>query len=139
MFTDGQMRFLSRLRVAHLATADAGGQPHAVPIVFASDGRKLYTPLDDKPKTRGARELKRVRNVIENPQVAVVLDEYNEDWTKLAWLMVRGHAEIVEDGDVHASGVRLLHAKYPQYRSMPLNDRPIIVVTPARVTSWGAL
>jgi PPOX class probable F420-dependent enzyme len=127
------------MRVARLATADAVGQPHAIPIVFATDGQRLYTPLDDKPKRLAPRQLKRVRNVLENPRVAIVLDHYDEDWSRLAWLIVTGRGAIVEGGDVHATGVRLLHEKYAQYRAMPLDDRPLIVVTPERVTSWGAL
>jgi PPOX class probable F420-dependent enzyme len=126
------------MRVARLATADASGQPHVVPVVFAVDERMLYTPIDEKPKTVAPRRLKRVRNVTVNPQVAVVVDEYDEDWTKLAWVMVRGRAELVETGASHATGVRLLREKYPQYAAMSLEHRPMIVVTPLSVRSWKA-
>ena len=139
MFTDSQRQFLTRMRVARMATADATGQPYVIPIVFATDGQRLYTPLDEKPKRLGPKQLKRVRNVLENPRVAIVLDQYDEDWSKLAWLLITGRGDVVESGDVHVTGVQLLHEKYPQYRAMPLNDRPLIVVTPVRVTSWGAL
>ena len=139
MFTDREMRFVTRMRVARMATADATGQPHAIPIVFATDGQRLYTPLDEKPKRLGPKQLKRVRNLLENPRVAIVLDQYDEDWSRLAWLIVIGRGGVVEDGAVHATGVQLLHEKYPQYRAMPLDERPLIVVTPERVTSWGAL
>jgi PPOX class probable F420-dependent enzyme len=127
------------MRVARLATRDARGFPHVIPIVFAMDGRHLYTPLDAKPKRVAPLELKRVRNLAANPQLAIVADEYDEDWTKLAWVLVKGRGEIVERGETHAAGVRLLQSKYPQYKMMPLADRPMIVVTPLSVTSWGAL
>src|SRR5262245_53936393 len=104
-FTEAHIHFLARMRVARLATADAAGQPHVVPIVFATDGQRLYTPVDDKPKRVAPDELKRVRNLRVNPQVAVVVDEYDEDWTRLAWLMVTGRGEVVESGEAHATGI----------------------------------
>jgi PPOX class probable F420-dependent enzyme len=125
------------MRVARLATADLANRPHVVPIVFAADEERLYTPLDGKPKRVPVRQLTRVRNLLANPQVAVVMDAYDEDWSRLAWVLVRGSGALVEDGPLHRTGVRLLTAKYPQYHSMPLDDRPLIVVTPERVTSWG--
>ena len=137
-FGDAELAFLSQMRVARMATADAAGQPHVVPIVFAVDGRALYTPLDDKPKRVAPRQLKRVRNLLVNPQVAIVVDRFDEDWTRLAWVMVTGRGAIVDGGEAHGAGVRLLQEKYPQYGAMPLDGRPLIVVTPLRVTSWGA-
>jgi len=137
--TEAERRFLTRVRVGRLATTDASGQPHVVPIVFAIDGHKLYTPIDEKPKRVLPSQLKRVRNLLANPQIAIVVDEYDEDWTRLAWVLVTGRAELVETGEVHATGVRLLQDKYPQYKAMPLVSRPLIVVTPIGTTSWGAL
>jgi PPOX class probable F420-dependent enzyme len=136
-FSDAQLAFLRRMRVARLATVSAGGQPHAVPIVFAIDEQRLYTPLDHKPKRVDARGLKRVRNITENPRVSIVVDHYEEDWTHLAWIRIDGRAELVHEGDAHAAGVRLLTRKYPQYETMPLGGRPIIFVTPMRVVSWS--
>ena len=138
-FTEAELHFLARMRVARLATADASGQPHVIPIVFATDGQRLYTPVDEKPKRVAPSQLKRVRNLLVNPQVAIVVDEYDEDWTRLAWMLVTGRGEIVETGQAHATGIRLLQAKYPQYDVMPLEHRPLIGVTPLRITSWGAL
>ena len=138
-FTEAELHFLARMRVARLATADASGQPHIIPIVFATDGQRLYTPVDEKPKRVAPGQLKRVRNLLVNPQVAIVVDEYDEDWTRLAWVLVTGRGEILEAGEAHALGIRLLQAKYPQYHVMPLELRPLIVVTPVRLTSWGAL
>ncbi len=138
-FTESEIRFLSRMRVARLATADASGQPHVVPIVFAADGDRLYTPLDEKPKRVGPYQLKRARNILANPRVAIVVDEYDEDWTRLAWILIGGTANILEAGERHTIGVRLLQGRYPQYHGMALEQRPIIVVKPTRVTRWGSL
>src|SRR5258706_4447035 len=138
-FTKSELGFLAAARVARLATADAHGIPHIIPIVFVLDGLKLYTPLDAKPKRVALTDLKRVRNLRVNPRVAVVVDQYDEDWTRLAWVMVKGKGALVEKGEVHAAGIRLLENKYPQYTSMPLTDRPLIVVTPLPITSWGAV
>ena len=77
-FTEAELDFLTRTRVGRLATADAAGQPHVIPVVFATDGRKLYTPLDEKPKRVAPSQLKRVRNLLENPKVAFVVDDYED-------------------------------------------------------------
>jgi len=103
-FTRGELGFLAGRRVARMATADARGIPHIIPIVFAMDGRKLYTPLDEKPKRVAPTELKRVRNLLVNPWVAIVVDQYDEDWTKLAWVLVKGRGEMAESGETHAGG-----------------------------------
>ena len=138
-FTEAELDFLTRTRVGRLATADALGQPHVIPVVFATDGRKLYTPLDGKPKRVAPNQLKRVRNLFENPKVAFVADDYDEDWSRLAWVLVKGMGQMVETGETHATGLRLLQQKYSQYETMPLKDRPLIVITPSHVTSWKAL
>jgi len=122
--------------VGRLATADASAQPHLMPVVFATDGRKLYTPIDNKPKRLRPRELKRVRNLLENPKLAFMVDQYDEDWTQLSWLLVRGNGALAENGEPQATGVRLLQEKYAQYETMPLQDCPMIVITPVEVTSW---
>ncbi|PYS03519.1 MAG: TIGR03668 family PPOX class F420-dependent oxidoreductase [Acidobacteria bacterium] len=138
-FTDRELDFLTRMRVGRLATADAAGQPHVVPVVFATDGRNIYTPLDEKPKRVQPRELKRVRNLFENPKVAFIVDHYEEEWTQLSWLLVRGTGTLVENGEAHVTGVRLLQKKYAQYEKMSLKDRPLIVIAPSDVTSWKPL
>ena len=137
-FTEQELDFLSRMRVARLATTDSAGQPHVIPVVFATDGQKLYTPLDRKPKRIPPNQLKRVRNLLYNPKLAFVVDNYEEDWTRLAWLLVKGTGALVESGESYTKGIRLLEEKYPQYASMPLKDRPLIVITPSHVTSWKA-
>ena len=130
--------FIAQQRVARLATVDAQGQPHVLPIVYAFEGQRLYTPLDAKPKRVDPRQLQRVRNIQANPHVAVIIDAYAEDWNRLAWVQLRGEAMLVESGPVRARGVRLLEAKYDQYQQLPLAGRPVIVITVQRVTSWRA-
>src|ERR1043166_961658 len=102
MLSERQRRFLDRGRVGHLATADAGGAPHLVPVCYAvairvDGGASLYITIDEKPKRRD-RPLKRLRNIIENPRAAFVVDRWDEDWRRLGWVMLRGPAEILENG-----------------------------------------
>ena len=132
--------FLTRQRVARLATTDAEGSPHAIPVCFAYDGRDLYIALDEKPKDVPATRLKRVRNILENPRVALVADRYAEDWDLLAYVMVRGRAGLLEpETDEHAAAVRLLRGKYHQYERMRIEANPVICIRPERVASWGKL
>ncbi len=134
--TDWEREFILSHRVARLATVDAQGQPHVVPIVYAFDGKRLYTPLDAKPKRVDVRQLQRVKNIQVNPQVAVVIDDYTEDWQQLAWVQLRGTAKVVEEGAERSTGMALLAAKYPQYQTRPLDDWPIIAVTPQHIRGW---
>src|SRR5882724_8189110 len=89
-------RFLEDHRVGHLATAGADGDPHVVPVCYALDDAALFFVADEKPKRGPARALRRLRNIRENPRAAVVVDDYDEDWTRLAWVLVRGPARIAE-------------------------------------------
>lgn len=132
-----QRRFLNGRRVAHLATADAKGAPHAVPVCFALDKDTLYITVDEKPKR--AAQLKRLRNIAENPQVAVIADRYAEDWSKLAWVMLRGRAEILASGKEHDRAQALLRARYNQLVPMRIAGLPVIAVRIARALSWGTL
>jgi coenzyme F420-0:L-glutamate ligase/coenzyme F420-1:gamma-L-glutamate ligase len=135
-----QTAFLVRRRVARLATADGEGEPHVVPVCFAYFRGAIYVALDEKPKDVPPTRLKRVRNILENPNVALVADRYAEDWSLLAFVMVRGRAELLEpSAEEHAAAVRLLRGKYHQYEKMRIEENPVIVVRPQRVASWGAL
>jgi PPOX class probable F420-dependent enzyme len=138
MLTDLQRRFVETARVARLATADARGTPHLVPICFAVEGNSLYVTVDEKPKRRDV-PLKRLRNIRDNPAVAVTVDRWDEDWRRLAWVMLRGNAEILEAGAEHDHAQALLREKYPQYRAMDISALPVIALRIARVLSWGAL
>jgi PPOX class probable F420-dependent enzyme len=140
VLTPEQTSFLVRQRVARLATASGSGEPHAIPVCFAYDGRLIYIALDEKPKNVPPTRLKRVRNILENPSVALIADRYSEDWDFLAFVMLRGQAGLVEpDSPGHAAAVRLLRGKYHQYERMRIEENPIISIRPERVASWGAL
>jgi PPOX class probable F420-dependent enzyme len=138
MLSDVQRLFLERGRVGHLATADAKGAPHVIPVCYAVAGQTLYITVDEKPKRRDI-PLKRVRNILENPKAAFVADRYDEDWRRLGWVMLRGEAEILEAGPEHDHAQALLTARYPQYRAMHLSGLPVIALRIARATSWGDL
>jgi PPOX class probable F420-dependent enzyme len=138
MLTDAQRRFLETRRVGHLATADASDAPHLVPVCFALAEAALYITIDEKPKRRD-RPMKRVRNILENPRAAFVADRWDEDWTRLGWVMLRGPAEILEGGAEHAAAQALLREKYVQYLTMSLAHLPVIALRIAHVASWGDL
>lgn len=124
-------------RTAHLATADKSGQPHVVPICFVFDGKHFYSPIDEKPKRAAPAKLKRLRNIRENPNVALVIDRYDEDWRKLAYVLIIGKARITSSGAKQPSATRRLRKKYPQYSKMAIDERPMIVITPMRWVTWG--
>ncbi|MBI2989401.1 MAG: TIGR03668 family PPOX class F420-dependent oxidoreductase [Deltaproteobacteria bacterium] len=132
-------RLIRSARVARLATADRKGRPHVIPICFAFDGKALYSPVDEKPKRSPPLRLKRVRNILENPHVAVVVDRYDENWKRLAYVLIRGRARLLTGGENYRRAVLLLRKKYPQYRRMAIEERPMIRIMPTRVTSWGKL
>jgi PPOX class probable F420-dependent enzyme len=138
MFNQAQRGFLEASRIAHLATADRHGGPHVVPVCFALAGLALYITVDEKPK-RADMPLKRVRNIQQNPAVAVTVDRWDEDWTRLAWIMLRGAAEILADGEEHDAAQAALRLRYAQYRAMNLAPLPVIAVRIQRVLSWGAI
>lgn len=131
--------FITSRRVARLATADASGKPHVVPICYAFDGAVLYSALDLKPKQVAPRRLKRVRNLLENPRVAVLIDDYSEDWSALAYVLVHGKAEVMPEGEERDRAASMLREKYPQYRELLPETSTILKITPRDVTGWGRL
>ena len=133
-----QRRFLDAARVGHLATADRAGAPHVIPVCYAVDGETVYITIDEKPKRRDV-PLKRVRNILENPRFAFVVDRWDEDWTRLGWVMLRGPAEILDSGPEHDRAQALLRERYPQYSTMALADLPVLALRIARAASWGNL
>jgi|SRR5579862_1062608 len=138
MPSERQRRFLDSHRVGHLATADARGAPHLIPVCYAVAGANLYITVDEKPKRRDI-PLKRVRNILDNPQAAFVVDRYDEDWSRLGWVMLRGSAEILESGPEHDHAQALIALRYPQLRQMHIAELPVIALRIARATSWGNL
>jgi PPOX class probable F420-dependent enzyme len=133
----GDRALLHQARVGRLATASAKGEPHVVPVCFVFDGTYLYSAIDRKPKRVAVPNLRRLRNLRENPRARLLLDHYDEDWTRLRYVLLACRAEILEAGPDHERALTLLREKYPQYRSMAgFGQGPVIRLMPERVTSW---
>jgi PPOX class probable F420-dependent enzyme len=127
------LALLREARVARLATACAAGAPHLVPVCFVFDGRDLWTPIDDKPKT--TRVLRRVRNLAENPSACLLIDHYEEDWRERRWVAVHGRAELLTAAT--APALAQLREKYPQYAEIDVGPE-VIRLAPERVVTWSA-
>jgi PPOX class probable F420-dependent enzyme len=138
MLTDEQRHFLESGQVARLATADQTGQPHVVPICYALIDDSLYFTIDHKPK-RSTTNLKRLANIRANSKVALVVDRYDEDWSKLAWLMVQGEAAIILDGATHKQAQARLRERYPQLKRMNIDALPVVAIDISHVIAWGRL
>ena len=135
-------KILKKARVARLATLDEKNRPHIVPICFAYDGKLLYTAVDRKPKRVARERLARLRNIRAVPRIALLLDEYDENWERLWYILIRGKAKLIPKSahEEHATAIRKLRAKYQQYaQGMLADDAPIIRITPERATSWGKI
>jgi len=133
---------LEEARVARLATLNATCRPHIVPVCFAYDGSNFYTAIDRKPKRVAPERLARLRNIRAAPQVALLIDKYDEDWTQLWYILIRGKAKLLpKSADKERSrAIRRLRAKYPQYTERMLaHDAPIVRITPERTTAWGKI
>ena len=139
MLSERERRFLATRKLGYLATADSRALPHVVPVCFAIPDRTLYITIDEKPKRAAGAALKRVRNIAQNPNVAFVADRYDEDWTLLGWVMLRGRAEILAGGTEHDEAQALLRSRYPQLAAMQIAALAVIAVRVERVTSWGNL
>ena len=125
-------------RVARLGTADRAGRPLVVPVCYAFDGRACFSAIDPKPKRAPDRALRRVRNIEANPRVSLLVDHYDEEWSRLAWVIVEGRADLLTQGPDRAAAVDLLVAKYAQYRSLGLDrdTATVIRITPERTLCW---
>jgi PPOX class probable F420-dependent enzyme len=130
------LALLREARVGRLATADAAGRPLVVPVCYAFDGARCYSAVDAKPKR--TRNLRRLANIAANPQVSLVVDVWDEDWRRLCWVIVEGRAEVLAEGAAFTRAIDLLVAKYPQYRTLPLERTggAVIDIAPERILSW---
>jgi PPOX class probable F420-dependent enzyme len=129
---DARARFAAA-RVARLATVDAGGRPHLVPVCFAVDGDTVYSAVDEvKPKA--TLRLRRLRNVAENPAVSLLVDHYDDDWSALWWVRADGRARVLETAP---DAIALLAARYPQYAQAPPAG-PVLAVDVERWSGWSA-
>ena len=145
--TDTEKAFVAACRAGRLATASASGRPRAVPVCYAFDAggaggaggsARFFIALDEKPKRVDIRALGRVRDILATGEAALLIDHYEDDWSRLGYLLIHARAEIAEPGSAaHAVGLPLLRARYPQYRAMALEDAPLIALTATGITAWG--
>jgi PPOX class probable F420-dependent enzyme len=149
VLTPDQRTFLAAARTATLATVSSQGRPRLVPVCFAlgeddERGRTvLYSPLDEKPKrTADVRDLARVRDILVLPEVTLLVDRWDEDWSRLAWLRLYGTGELLEpqphEVEEHTAAIVLLRAKYSQYARHALESLPIICIRLDRAIGWTA-
>ena len=128
-------RRVARAAVGRLATIDERGRPHLVPFCFALEGDDLYSAVDEKPKR--TQRLKRLENIRLHPDVAVLVDHYEDDWSRLWWVRLRGSARVIEEGPERERALALLREKYAQYRSEPPRGA-VIVVSVEEWRGWSA-
>jgi PPOX class probable F420-dependent enzyme len=126
-------RRVAEARVARLATLEADGRPHLVPIVFALRGETLYSAVDAKPKR--SRTLRRIENARHRPDVTVLIDHYEDDWSRLWWVRLRGLARVLEAGAEAEAALALLVEKYDAYRLSPPGP-PVLAVDVAEWAGW---
>ena len=128
--TETEIVFTNVQRVARLATADVDGHPHIVPVCYAFDGTRFYIPLDEKPKRVDESKLRRVRNILARHEASLLIDQYDDDWSRLGYVLVHGHAGLLQPEDSrHAQALVLLRERYIQYRSMELEKHSVISIT----------
>lgn len=141
MFSPAERAYVETGRVGRLATADPGGRPSVIPVCYAFvDGTRLVTPIDEKPKRVDPNDLRRVRDVTANPDVALVVDHYRKDWDRLGWVQIKGSATLRQPSATdHGAAVAPLEEKYDQYGDHDLDVRPMILIEPGSVLSWGSL
>jgi PPOX class probable F420-dependent enzyme len=126
---------LTNARVARLATTDLDGRPHLVPIVFAIEDDTLYSAVDQKSKQ--SRRLRRIENARTRPEVTILVDHYDEDWTRLWWIRVRGRARVLDEGEEREHALELLINKYAQYRAEPPDGR-VLAIDVTEVREWAS-
>jgi PPOX class probable F420-dependent enzyme len=135
-------RFIDAHRVARLATVDVRGRPYIVPVCYARDNAHFFSAIDEKPKRAAPRLLQRLRNIAVNPNVALLIDDYSDDWSRLAYVVIHGTAVILEPdsspASAHAVAVAALRQKYPQYCEMRIDASPAIQIEACRVRSWAS-
>jgi len=139
MLTEVERRFIEEARTATLGTIAEDGRPRLVPICFVLREQHLYTPIDEKPKTNAPRPLARIRDIERRAEVTVLIDRWDEDWDRLAWLRCDGRAGLTNEPEERTAVVGALRAKYPQYETHDLESRPLIRIAIERVRSWGDL
>lgn len=128
-------RHAAESNVAYLATADAEGRPHVVPIGFVIEGDTIFFAVDSKPKQ--TVNLKRLRNIAVNPAVAVLFDHYEPNWDHLWWVRADGTAGLLDNPAEAEHVVDLLLEKYPQYGDhRPAG--PVVAIRIDRLSGWSS-
>ena len=127
-------RKVAEARVARVGTLDERGSIHLVPVVYVVDGDTWYSPSD-----AGPRPVKRLRNVLGDPRVSILIDEYDEAWSRVWWVRLRGRGRMVESGAEKERARRLLGAKYPQFADAPAASLagPVMAVDIQQWTGWA--
>lgn len=128
-------RRVAEAQVGRLGTIEATGRPHLVPMCFALTNETLYSAVDQKPKT--STRLRRLDNILANPEVAVLIDHYEEDWSRLWWVRLRGRARVIEPGPERDRALSVLAEKYPQYRASPPAG-PMVAIQVEDWRGWTA-
>ena len=139
MLAEKHQRFLEAKRVACFATVGADGQPHVIPVCYALIESTAFFTIDEKPKKQSGTPLKRLQNLIENPKAALVVDHYEEDWSRLGWVMLQGQADILTAGEEHDLAQSRLRERYPQLKAMRIETLPVVALRIGHVASWGRL
>ena len=141
MLTDADRALLTAARRATLATIATDGRARLVPVCYVVDPDRatLYSPLDEKPKrSQDPLALARVRDIGRDPRVTLLVDRWDEDWTRLVWLRLDGLAALFRPSDPgHTDVVAALRTRYPQYERQRLEDRPMIEIAVERVARWS--
>jgi PPOX class probable F420-dependent enzyme len=134
---------IDKARIARLATVDTECKPHLIPVVFVFDNDRYFIPIDEKTKRSRPEKLKRAKNIQQNPNVALLVDEYNEDWTKLIFIMIQGKACIIGGKELEQQNdllllekaQKLLSDKYLQYQKTGIGEY-VIMIIPQKVITW---
>ena len=129
-------RRIGQARVGRLATTNAAGQPHIVPVCFVLEGDEIVTAVDRKPKS--TFDLKRVANVRANPRVSMIVDQYDEDWDQLWWVRVDGRARVLQPGPGYEEAIAPLYDKYRGQYGLHGLPGPALVIEANRWVGWSA-
>ncbi len=136
-FNQKTKTLIKRAKVARLATVDQKSHPYVVPVVFVFHENSFFIPLDDKTKSVNPKKLKRVKNIVGNPNVTLLIDKYQNDWKKLFFLMIHGTATVIDGKNsklmdkIH----KLLISKYPQYKKIGIGNS-CIKIRPQKAIFW---
>jgi len=139
MLTEKQQQFLEGMRVARFATSGANEQPHVIPICYALSEDTVYFTIDEKPKKKAEKPLKRLQNLVDNPKAALIVDHYEEDWSRLGWVMLQGRADVLMAGYEYDHAQSRLRERYPQLGAMRIEGLPVVALRISHVASWGDL